>query len=66
MGNMTEFYLLRLSSIAATPLCFILPSCKGNKKTGDYSGVGESTSPNTNLFEEEFPLSKKPPQPAPL
>ena len=56
---MTVSSLRRLTSVAAGLFCLTLASCNSTKKAGDYSGVVDYTTPDTNLSQEEYPFDEK-------
>ena len=56
---MTASSLRRFTTVAAGLFCLTLASCKSTKKTGDYSGVVDYTTPDTNLSQEEYPFDEK-------
>lgn len=56
---MTASSLRRFTTVATGMLCLTLASCKSTKKAGDYSGVVDYTTPDTNLSQEEYPFDEK-------
>lgn len=56
---MTVTFLRRFCSVAVGLLWISLVSCKSTKKGGDYSGVVDYTTPDTNLSQEEYPFDEK-------
>ena len=56
---MTASLFRRCSMLAAGLCCLTLASCNSTKKSGDYSGVVDYTTPNTNLSQEEYPFDEK-------
>ena len=56
---MTASLLRRCIPAATGLICFTLASCSSTKKSGDYSGVVDYTTPDTNLSQEEYPFDEK-------
>ncbi len=58
MTGMTASLLRCLSTVAVGLLSLTMASCNSTKKSGDYSGVIDYTTPETKLSQDEYPFDE--------